>query len=337
MNQVQVKTSERALLPDCQNLPKISVVTPSYNKARFLEDCITSVLVQNYPKLEYFIFDGGSTDQSVVIIKKYEKQITFWVSEPDKGQSDAINKGFRMATGEIVAWLNADDFYLPGALAMVAEAYQNNPEASFYFGDGLRVDEAGQPKSGFFPGGRVLFNREALIFGLNYILQPATFMNRAHLVKINYLDPTLHYVMDADLWIRLSQIAPPVPILAHLAASREYGATKTATGSFQRIEELRQVIEKHSGVPMTPGTLCYFLDTLHRLVEERQDVFPKSFRSEAEHFWSAAANLMANYGARPDGFPTVSEHQVSSQQLNSLNRNYKSVIAKIIRKLGLPW
>lgn len=337
MNQTQVKTGEQALRSESQSLPKISVVTPSYNKARFLEDCIISVLSQNYPELEYFIIDGGSTDQSVDIIKKYEKKITFWVSEPDEGQSDAINKGFRMATGEIVAWLNADDFYLPGAFAIVAEAYQNNPEASFYFGDGLRVDEAGQPESGFFPDGLVLFNRAALIFGINYILQPAAFINRSYLVKINYLDPTLHYVMDFDLWMRLSQLAPPVPIPAHLAASREYDETKTLTGSFRRIEELRQITEKHSGSPMTPGTLCYFLDTLHRLVQEREDVFPRSFRSDIGVFWAAVANLLTNYGARPeDGFPIVSEYQVSSQQLNR-NWNYKSVIAKIIRKLGLPW
>jgi hypothetical protein len=335
MNEPQPKTTKRALLSERQDWPKISVVTPSYNKARFLEDCIISVLNQDYPNLEYFIIDGGSTDQSVDIIKKYERQISFWTSESDEGQSDAINKGFRIASGDIVAWLNADDFYLPGAFATVAEAYQENSEASFYFGDGLRVDEAGLSKNGFFPGGRVLFNQVALIFGLNYILQPAAFINRSYLVNINYLDSTLHYVMDADLWIRLSQIAPPMPVSARLAASREYGATKTATGSFQRIEELRQITQKYSGIPMTPGTLCYFLDTLHQVVQEREDVFPSSFRSEVESFWSAAANLMANYGARPDGFPIVRERQVASQQLNRPSRNYKSGIAKIARRLGL--
>lgn len=303
MSQAHVQKRQRTSLPESQNLPKISIVTPSYNKGHFLEVCITSILDQDYPNLEYIIIDGGSTDQSVDIIKKYEKWITFWSSEPDEGQSDAINKGFRMTTGDIVAWLNADDFYLPGAFATVAEAYQSNPLASFYFGDGLRVDEAGQPKNGFFPGGRVLFNRTVLLFCLNYILQPSAFINRLHLVKINYLDPSLHYVMDADLWIRLSEVAPPMPISSRLAASREYKATKTLSGSFPRIEELRQMTEKHSGVPMTPGALCYFLDTLHQLVQEQPDVFPKSFRKDVENFWAAAARLMANYGGRSDGFP----------------------------------
>jgi glycosyltransferase involved in cell wall biosynthesis len=318
-----------------QNLPKISVVTPSLNKAKFLEECITSVLDQNYTNLEYFIFDSGSTDGSVDIIKKYEKHITFWISKQDKGQSDAINKGFRMATGNIVAWLNADDFYLPDAFVTVAEAYQSNPDASFYFGNGLRVDESGDPKSSFFPDGRVLFDRQALIFGLNYILQPSAFMNRPHLVQIGYLDETLHYVMDADLWIRLSAVAPPLPVSAQLSASREYGETKTLSGSFVRIEELRQMIEQHCGVPMTPGVLCYFLDTLNRLVEEQPDVFPKSFQEDVTAFWASAANLMSRYSARPDGFPLTTESSADKQRANQRDFGRGSIIARIFSMLNL--
>jgi len=261
-------------------------------------------LSQEYPNLEYIVVDGGSTDESAEIIKKYEKQITVWISELDKGQSDAINKGFRMASGDVVAWLNSDDFYLPGALAAVAEAYVQTPNASFYFGDGWRVDETGQPKCSYYPDDPVFFNREALIFGVNYILQPATFINRAYLVKVNYLDPNLHYGMDTDLWIRLSQLAPPLRVPAWLAASREYGTTKTSTGSFRRVEELRRIAETYSGLPITPGTICCFLDTLHQFVRERSDIFPKSYQSQIEMFWAATAQLMAQYGARPDGgFP----------------------------------
>jgi hypothetical protein len=334
MNRTRVKGGEQAPVIEQKNLPKISVVTPSFNKAKFLEECITSVLDQDYTNLEYFIFDGGSTDGSVDIIKKYEKYVTLWVSEPDEGQSDAINKGFRRATGELVAWINADDFFLPDAFTVVAEAYRSNPAASFYFGDGLRVDESGREISTFFPDGRVLFNRTALVFGLNYILQPSAFINRAHLVTINFLDTGLHYVMDADLWIRLSRVASPMPISACLAASREYGATKTATGSFPRIEELRQTVEKHTGSPMTPGVLCYFLHTLHGLVKERPDIFPESFVGEVEDFWATASNLMAAYGARPDGFPIVPDEQQASGRLLS-DSNYRQAAAKIARKLGL--
>jgi glycosyltransferase involved in cell wall biosynthesis len=283
--------------------PRISVITPSYNQGRFLGDCIASVVRQSYPDLEYIIIDGGSTDDSVSIIQHHQDQIMFWVSEPDEGQSDAINKGLRKATGDIVAWLNADDYYLPGAFATVAGAYQAHPEASFYFGDGLRVDESGKPISGFFPDGKVIFSHAALVFGLNYILQPATFIRRIHLVEINYLDSRLHYGMDTDLWIRLAELAPPSPISNQLAASREYGSTKTSTGSFQRIEELRRIAEQHSGIPITPGVICYFLDTLYRLTRDRDDVFPKDYMRDIEKFWAASAKLMQRYGARPDGFP----------------------------------
>jgi glycosyltransferase involved in cell wall biosynthesis len=315
-------------------LPKISVVTPSFNKAQFLEQCITSVLDQNYTNLEYFILDGGSTDGSIDIIKKYEEYITFWVSEQDEGQSDAINKGFRRATGEVVAWINADDFFLPDAFGLVAEAYISNPDASFYFGDGLRVDASGQELSTFFPDGRVVFNRTALVFGLNYILQPSAFINRTHLLEIKFLDSGLQYVMDADLWIRLSRVARPMPIPACLAASREYGDTKTATGSFPRIEELRQTVEKHSGSPMTPGVLCYFLHTLDGLVKERPDVFPESFVGQGEDLLAAAANLMAAYGARPDGFPLVTDEQLASGRPPS-GSNPMQTAAKIAHMLGL--
>ena len=111
-------------LPDGSSWPKISVVTPSYNQGKFIEETIRSVLLQGYPNLEYFVFDGGSTDSSVEIIKKYEKWLTYWVSEPDKGQANAINKGLERATGEIAAYLNSDDLYLPGALQHIAQTYR---------------------------------------------------------------------------------------------------------------------------------------------------------------------------------------------------------------------
>jgi hypothetical protein len=120
---------------------------------------------------------------------------------------------------------------------------------------------------------------------------------------VNYLDSTLRYGMDTDLWIRLSAVATPVAISACLAASREYGETKTSTGSFQRVEELRQIAEKYSGLALTPGALCYYLDTLHKLAEERQDLFPLSFLVEVQILWQAARCLLAKYGARSDGFP----------------------------------
>src|SRR5262245_9832375 len=118
--------------------PRISIVTPSFNQACFLEQCLLSVLDQRYPDLEFLVLDGGSTDGSVEIIRRYENRLTHWVSEPDGGQSAAINRGFCRATGDVVAWLNSDDYYLPGALERIADAYRKSPDASFYFGDGWR-------------------------------------------------------------------------------------------------------------------------------------------------------------------------------------------------------
>ncbi|HYE37786.1 glycosyltransferase family 2 protein [Methylocaldum sp.] len=284
-------------------LPKITIITPSYNQGLFLEQCIDSVLDQNYSNLEYFIFDGGSTDKSVEVIRKYQQHLSYWISESDEGQSDAINKGFKRANGDIVAWLNADDYYLPGAFDLVSETYKERPDAAFYFGNGLRVTEERVTKGSFFPVGRVQFNLDALVFGLNYILQPAVFINHTYLLKAGLLDPALHYGMDTDLWIRLAHEAPPVAINRLLAASREYSNTKTATGGFERIEELRQIAQKHSGMAFTPGVLCYFLDTLHQFSREHEDIFPQDFRHHIESFWGSTSQLLKRYGATQDGFP----------------------------------
>lgn len=305
---------------DAEKLPKITVITPSYNQVEFLEECISSVLDQKYPKLEYIIIDGGSTDGSIEIIKKYEDKVSFWVSEPDAGQSDAINKGLKKCTGKLVSWLNADDFYFPGALSAVAETYLQNPNASFYFGNGWRVDKKGKIKGRFFPTDQLVFNREALILGLNYILQPATFINSTDLLKVGYLNPSLKFGMDTDLWIRLSEIRPPQPIPEFIAATREYGLTKTATGGFERVEELRRIAEKYSGLSMTPGVLCYFLDTLNNMLPRLERVFPSSFRRQIEAFWAEVANLMEDFGARPDGFPYSSTARRRGKKKDSLKK-----------------
>jgi glycosyltransferase involved in cell wall biosynthesis len=317
---------------DVRRWPRISVITPSYNQGAFLGECMDSVFRQDYPDLEFIIIDGGSADGSVRIIKAHEARLAFWCSEPDAGQADAINKGLRVATGELVAWLNADDFYLPGALARVARAHRQNPHASFYFGDGLRVDKNGDPLEGFFPGGRVSFDLRALVYGLNCLLQPATFINRACLSEVGPLDAALRYGLDTDLWIRLATHAPPSPVAAMLAASREYPQTKTAGGSFTRVEELRRVAEKYGGVAMTPGALCYFLDTLQRLARERRDVFPEAYEQSIRTFWAATSNLLTRYGAGPDGFPLCVRHPESEGTRGGPRKSASALLRRVIRK-----
>ena len=290
-------------MSEARPLPRITVITPSLNQGPFLRQCIGSIIVQGYPNLEYIVIDGGSTDESLSVIREHASSIACWVSEKDSGQSEAINKGLHRASGELVAWLNADDYYLPGALNRIAEAYRKNPQAPFYFGDGVRVDESGREIGRFCPADRVMFDREALLLGLNYILQPATFINRKSLEKAGPLDTGLHYGMDTDLWMRLSALGEPCPIQAVLAATREYAATKTASGLFGRIEELRQIALRHSGAQMTPGVLCYFLDTLNRYAKEREDVFPPHFLTDLVAFWEKTARLLERYRAGGDGFP----------------------------------
>lgn len=285
------------------SVPKISVVVPSLNQGEYLEQCIESILSQQYSNLELFVIDGGSNDNSVDVLKAYDARISSWVSEPDKGQSDAINKGFSQATGDIVAWLNADDYYLPRAFDRVKEAYQVRSSAPFYFGDGFRVDRFGNIISKFFPTDRVIFSRQALVMGLNYILQPATFISREALEKVGYLDTDLHYGMDSDLWMRLSVLGIPEAIQTALAASREYETTKTATGSFARVEELRKISMNHSGLPITPGVICYFLDTLYRFALENKVIFPKSYSEDLLVLWQKTSSSFDAFGARPDGFP----------------------------------
>ena len=125
-------------------LPKLSIITPSLNQGKFLEETIPSVLNQNYPNLEYVIIDGGSTDNSVAIIKRYEKHLTYWISEQDNGQADAINKGFEKTTGDIINWINSDDLLAADSLNSLTKEIRKNPNADFYFGDYLIIDKNGR-------------------------------------------------------------------------------------------------------------------------------------------------------------------------------------------------
>ncbi|MCL0076730.1 glycosyltransferase [Dehalococcoidia bacterium] len=181
--------------------PLVSIVTPSYNKGAFIEETILSVKNQTYPRVEHIVIDGGSTDNTVDVIKKYEGTYNMqWVSEPDEGQSAAINKGWRKAEGEILAYLNADDAYMPCAIETVVEFLNDHPEIGMVYGDCNIVNECTEVVDRC-PARE--FDIKEMIRGRNLVPQPATFFRRAILDQIGYLDSDLDMAMDFDYWIRI--------------------------------------------------------------------------------------------------------------------------------------
>jgi hypothetical protein len=154
-------------------------------------------------------------------------------------------------------------------------------------------------------------------------LQPSTFINRRSLEQVGYLDVGLHYGMDSDLWMRLSGVGMPRAVTSVLAATREYAMTKTAAGSFERVEELRQISMKHSGLPITPGVLCYLLDVLYRTTKQHEKVFPSSYLTDVILFWKKTQKLLENFNAGPDGFPRKPE-----EKYPRFGKLYKTMINK---------
>lgn len=183
------------------NTLKISIITPSYAQGRFIEETMLSVLDNGYENVEYIVIDGGSKDDTIDIIKKYEKRLKYWVSEKDSGQTDAINKGLAHVTGDIVAYLNSDDYYLPGTLEKVASFFDSNPMVDFYTGQTIFVDENSKPADGF----PELFQREITdesMISTCIIAQPSTFFRRRVLNKVPRFDESLHFAMDYDFWLK---------------------------------------------------------------------------------------------------------------------------------------
>lgn len=215
-----------------QDYPRISIITPSYNQAAFLRKTLDSVLDQHYPNLEYIVIDGGSTDGSVDILREYDAKLTYWVSEPDQGQSHAINKGFARATGEIMTWLNSDDVLLPGSLHTVGEIFARYPQIQWLTGQPANLDvhdhlRVFPLKTGRF---RALIRRGWYHGrGLGFIRQEGTFWRRSLWEKVGAsINEAKHYAMDNDLWRRFAQHADLVTVDMPLAAFRSQPKQKTA-------------------------------------------------------------------------------------------------------------
>lgn len=203
-------------------MPLVSVVTPSFNQAAYLEQTLRSVLEQDYADIEYIVIDGGSTDDSVELIKKYASRLSYWASEKDSGQAEAINKGMQRAHGEIVAWLNSDDYYLPGAVSAAVKAFEQNRQALLVYGNMLAVDADGQVINHLTY--RPLTLQDLLCFEI--IGQPAVFMRRAAFEQTGGLDPSYHFLLDHHLWIRIAAQGRLLYVPQTWAAARYHAAAK---------------------------------------------------------------------------------------------------------------
>jgi len=223
------------------NYPKISIITPSYNQGQYLEETILSIINQNYPNLEYIIIDGGSNDNSIEIIKKYEKYLAYWVSEKDEGQSDAINKGLEKVTGDVFNWINSDDYLEKDALNKIASAYLQNKDAkAFCFGLSHLY---GEKKIPFLK----INNPEdkTQCFCDPVINQPATFYHRDAIQQFGKLNPHLHYCMDYEWWLKFMFIYGTSAIYVNeekIAVFRMHAASKTSSSHIKFIDDIANIL-----------------------------------------------------------------------------------------------
>ena len=231
--------------------PRITVVTPSFNQAQFLETTIRSVLGQCYPNLEYIVMDGGSTDGSAEIIRRHESALAFWISEKDGGQAAAINAGFTRATGDILCWLNSDDFFLPETLHRVAEWLGKSAGGpDLFYGACLFFSDEGRGAKVVRPPN----HDPALLRQTAYIIQPSCFWTRRLWEQTGPLDETLAYAFDWDWFLRATAHGQFAHCAEILSAYRHHPAHKSGSGGVRRREEILAVVRRHG----TPADVaCY--------------------------------------------------------------------------------
>ncbi|MBB2149897.1 glycosyltransferase family 2 protein [Pedobacter gandavensis] len=226
-----------------QNI-KVSIITPSYNQGQFIEATINSVLNQTYKNIEYILLDACSTDHTGSVIERYKDRITKVICEKDKGQSDAINKGFKLATGELVAWINSDDILYPDAVERIVKAYLVNQDASIFYSSNYNVID----RDGLLLRESELKvpDREYLLRNKFDVLQPGSFYLTEKVRKVAYVDENIHYCMDLDLWLKLLTLGGIVDIEGTpTAAYREWELTKTSTGAEKFYKNIYDVLRKH--------------------------------------------------------------------------------------------
>ena len=247
----------------------VSIITPSYNQAKYLEQTIQSVLNQDYPRIEYIVIDGASKDGSVDIMKKYADKLTYWESKKDKGQADAINKGFAHATGEIIAWLNSDDYYLPGAVRAAVKVFEENPDVVLVYGDMLAVDENSTTFN------TLTYKQLTLedLFCFQIIGQPAVFMRRSALQKTSGLDLTFHFLLDHLLWIKMAKQGKILHVRQTWAAARYHAEAKNVAKAAEFGLEAFRILE----------TIAQDKDLAKALLDVDRRAHASAFRVDARY------------------------------------------------------
>ena len=237
----------------------VSIVTPSFNQDRYIEDTIQSVLAQDYPQIEYRIVDGGSTDNTVGVIRKYESKLAGWVSEKDKGQTDAINKGFAQAKGDILAWINSDDTYEPGAVSAAVRYLQEHPDVGMVYGDCNFIDASGDV-IGKFNAAQTSYS--LLRQGYSHIPQQTMFFRAELWRQVGPLDPSFYFAMDYDLWTRIAARAEIKYVPQTWANFRLHGSGKTLLADDRCWPEMLRVHYRDGGSFFSVIVAKYYLRKL---------------------------------------------------------------------------
>jgi len=263
-------------------LPRISVITPTLNQGGFIEQTINSVLGQNYPDLEYIIMDGASRDNTLEILRKYGGRL-LWISEPDRGQSHAINKGLRMATGEITAFLNSDDLYEPGALLKVGKFFATHPEADWLTGRCRTIDPKGQEirkAITLYKNAWLKLRSYHVLLVLNYISQPATFWRRKVVDTVGGFDESLRYAMDYDYWLRVVRSFNLWVLNDYLASFRVHPSSKAGSSANAQFDSEFQIARRYITSPLLVGLhavhVALTVKVYRRLMSSNQFVAPSN-------------------------------------------------------------
>jgi glycosyltransferase involved in cell wall biosynthesis len=266
------------LMPDGSEWPLISIVTPNYNYSQFIEETIRSVLLQGYQNLEYIIIDGASKDHSVEVIKKYETWLSYWISEKDRGQSDAINKGFEKAQGEIFYWINSDDVLCNDVFQEVATLFKSNSEINFYSGDGHFFTETSNQKHITYHINPQNYSFYDLLkyYDNQYLPQPSVFFSQSLWRQAGKLDISLSYAMDLDLWLRFSLKTQLVSINKTFSQLRLHDDSKTCLQNVVFSHEIKEVLLSYS------NSLSVFQRLIHQLKANLFYAFSLQRRSHLE-------------------------------------------------------